>query len=45
MGFKKIKRAMKREDLQNEIKILTFTKGKYYFIKNISSKLYLTVSK
>ena len=36
---------MKRDDLLNETKIFTFPKGKYYFIKNLSNNLYMTVNK
>lgn len=36
---------MKRDDLLNETKILTFPKGKYYFIKNLSNNLCMTVNK
>lgn len=36
---------MKSDDLQNETKILSFLKGKYYFIKNLSNNLCMTVNK
>ena len=36
---------MKRDDLLNETKILTFSKGKYYFIKNLSNNLCMAVNK
>ena len=36
---------MKTDDLLNETKILTFPKGKYYFIKNLSNHLCMAVNK